>query len=161
MSLIHFYYDPTTEFDRLFEDALAARSCPGPRACASSVTVARNPTSESGERDIYRPRLDLHESKDTNIVTATFELPGLTSEGVVIDVHQTHLTVSGESAGSNSQEERSYVVRERRSGKFSRTLQLPFGTKPEDVKAKMENGILTITFPKTSPEQQAKRILIQ
>ena len=32
---------------------------------------------------------------------------------------------------------------------------------PEDVKAKMENGVLTITFPKTSPEQQAKRIVIE
>ena len=74
-------------------------------------------------------RLDLHESKDTNTVTATFELPGLTSERVAIDVHQNRLTVSGESARSDSQEERKYVVHERRSGKFSRTLQLPFGTK--------------------------------
>jgi HSP20 family protein len=105
--------------------------------------------------------LDLHESKDTNTVTATFELPGLTSEGVAIDVHQNRLTVSGESAVLDSEEERNYVVRERRSGKCSRTLQVPFGTKPEDVKAKMENGILTITFPKTSPEQQAKRIAIR
>ena len=74
-------------------------------------------------------RLDLHESKDTNTVTATFELPGLTSERVAIDVHQNCLTVSGESACSDSQEEGNYVVRERRSGKFSRKLQLPFGTK--------------------------------
>ena len=32
---------------------------------------------------------------------------------------------------------------------------------PEDVKAKMENGILAITFPKISPEQQPKRIVIE
>ena len=113
------------------------------------------------------------------MVTATFELPGFTSEGVSIDVHQNRLTVSGESVASDSEGERNYVVRERRSGNFSRTLQLPFGARvstwlafpstvdanatcqPEDVKAKMENGILTITFPKTSPEQQAKRIAIQ
>ena len=113
-------------------------------------------------------------------MTATFELPGFTSEGVTIDVHQNRLTVSGESTTSDSEEGRDYVVRERCSGKFSRTLQLPFGTKvsswssfsldigtltqrvqPEDVKAKMENGVLTITFPKTSPEQQAKRIVIE
>ena len=73
--------------------------------------------------------LDLHESKDTNTVTATFELPGLTPEGVAIDVHQNRLTVSGESAASDSEEERNYIVRERRSGKFSRTLQLPIGIK--------------------------------
>ena len=62
-------------------------------------------------------------------MTATFELPGLTSEDVAIDVHQNRLTVSGESTVSESEEGRDYVVRERRSGKFSRTLQLPFGTK--------------------------------
>ena len=73
--------------------------------------------------------MDLHESKDTNTVTATFELPGWTSEGVIIDVHQNRLTVSGESASSDVQEGTNFVVRERRSGKFSRTLQLPFGTK--------------------------------
>ena len=74
-------------------------------------------------------RLDLSEFKDTNTVTATFELPGLTSEGVAIDVHQNRLTVSGESTASESEEHRDYVVRECRSGKFSRTLQIPFGTK--------------------------------
>jgi len=74
-------------------------------------------------------RLDLYESEDTNTVTATFELPGLTSDGVAIDVHQNRLTVSGESAASESGEESNYIVRERRPGKFSRTLQLPFGTK--------------------------------
>ncbi|KAI9571799.1 small heat shock protein [Boletus coccyginus] len=150
------FYDITTEFDRLFEDALATRFYS--RACTPS-TVARQATSR--HQDVYRPRMDLHESKDTNTVTATFELPGLTSDGVAIDVHQNRLTVTGNSAASESEEERNYIVRERRPGKISRTLQLPFGTKPEDVKAKMENGILKITFPKTSPEQQAKAIVIE
>ncbi|KAI9571732.1 HSP20-like chaperone [Boletus coccyginus] len=106
-------------------------------------------------------RLDLYEPKDSNTVIATFELPGLTSDCVAIDVHQNRLTVSGQSVASDSEEGKSYVVRERRSGKFSRTLQLPFGTKPEDVKAKMENGILTVTFPKTSPEELATRVAVQ
>ncbi|KAI9570613.1 small heat shock protein [Boletus coccyginus] len=150
-----FFYDPTTEFDRFFADALVAR----PRACAPS-TVATHPASR--HRNVYHPRLDLYESKDTNTVTATFELPGWTSDCVAIDVHQHCLTVSGESAASaESGEERDYIVRERHPGRFSRSLQLPFGTRPEDVKAKMENGVLTITFPKISPEQQVKRIAIE
>ena len=62
-------------------------------------------------------------------MTATFELPGLTSDGVAIDIHQNRLTVSGESVVLDSEEGRNYVIHERRSGKFSQTLQLPFGTK--------------------------------
>jgi len=62
-------------------------------------------------------------------VTATFDLPGLKSEDVTIDVHHNRVTVSGESTTSNDREEDGYAVRERHYGKFSRTLQLPFGTK--------------------------------
>lgn len=51
MAFVQFYYDPITKFDRLFEDALAARSCP--RACAPS-TEARSTTPR--HRDVYHPR---------------------------------------------------------------------------------------------------------
>ncbi|KAG9309243.1 small heat shock protein [Chiua virens] len=156
MTLLHFYYDPVSEFNRLFEDALAARLCH--HASASSTETNRH--SAPKRHEIYRPRLDVYESKD-NTVSVTFELPGLTSDNVTIDVHQNRLIVSGEFPTSDSTEgERAYAVRERCSGKFSRTLQLPFGTKPEDVNAKMENGVLTITFPKTSPEQEPKRVTV-
>lgn len=69
--------------------------------------------------------MDLHESKDTNAVAATLELPGLTSEGVAIDVHQNRFTISGEPGSSDSQEEWSYIVCECRFGQLYRTLQFP------------------------------------
>ncbi|KAF7319816.1 SHSP domain-containing protein [Mycena kentingensis (nom. inval.)] len=53
-----------------------------------------------------------------------------------------------------------YAVRERRYGKFARTLQLPQGVKDEEIKANMENGVLTVTFPKSSPEQAPKKISV-
>ena len=126
--------------------------------------------------------MDLFEAQEGNLVTATFELPGLTSEDVAIDVQENRLTISG-NAGvrAHGTQEEGYAVRERQLGKFSRTLQLPVGTRvsffpetlrgtvmltgaPEqagDVNAKMENGLLTVTFPKVSPEQQPHRISIQ
>ena len=73
--------------------------------------------------------MDVKESNESNVMTATFELPGLKSEDIAIDLQQNRLTVSGESTTSNAVEGDSYAVRERRSGKFSRTLQIPFGTK--------------------------------
>jgi len=71
--------------------------------------------------------MDLHEDKDKNIVTASFELPGLKKEDVQIDVHNGRLTISAESKLSSERDESGYAVRERRYGKLSRTLQLPQG----------------------------------
>ena len=74
-------------------------------------------------------RMDLHEDKDKNLVTATFELPGLTKENVQIDVKDNVLSVSGESTVSSERDEKGYSVRERRFGKFARALPLPQGIK--------------------------------
>ena len=71
--------------------------------------------------------MDLHENTEANTVTATFELPGLTKENVDISVHDGQLTISGESKISSGHEESGYAVRERKVGKFSRTIKLPRG----------------------------------
>ena len=74
-------------------------------------------------------RMDLHEDKEKNLVTATFELPGLSKENVNIDVRDGVLSVSGESTVSSERDEKGYAVRERRFGKFARSLRLPQGIK--------------------------------
>ena len=121
----------------------------------------------------------MHEDKENNLVHATFELPGLKKEDVNIDVHNNRLTISGESKISSERDENGYAVRERRYGKFSRSLALPQGIKvcpsrsllrdddadqhshqPEEVKASLEDGVLTVTFPKATPEQAPKKITI-
>lgn len=126
--------------------------------------------------------MDIHEDEKQNIITATFELPGLKKEDVNIDVHNNVLTISGETKTSNEKDENGFVVRERRFGKFSRSVPLPQGVKvctaflhrrcvmdkcanpefaqAEDVKASLENGVLNVTFPKTTPEQAPKKVTI-
>ncbi|EPQ58544.1 HSP20-like chaperone [Gloeophyllum trabeum ATCC 11539] len=104
--------------------------------------------------------MDVHEDNQNNLVTATFELPGLKKEDVNIDVQNNQLSVSGETKISSERDENGYAVRERRYGKFSRTLPLPQGIKPEEIKASLENGVLTVTFPRTAPEAAPKKITI-
>jgi len=148
------YYEPffsLSDFHRLFDDTVSSRNTGG------------NNQRNEGQRDIlgtFQPKIDVHESQKENSVTATFELPGLKKEDVSIDVHNNRLIVSGETKSEKDVDHSGYVVRERRSGKFSRTLPLPAGTQPEQIKASMENGVLTVTFPKSSPEQAAKRVNI-
>ncbi len=73
--------------------------------------------------------MDLHEDASQNVVTVTFELPGVKKEDVNIEVHDGHLTVSGDTKVSEENEEDAYAHRERKSGKFSRTLRLPQGVR--------------------------------
>ncbi|KAH7885838.1 small heat shock protein [Phlebopus sp. FC_14] len=153
MSLMRFYYDPFTEFDRLFDDAFATRF--RPTSLGGETGRGRETAQRMTE---WRPRMDLIEGADT--VTAKFDLPGMKTEDVTVDVHGDRLIVSGESDVSESREEGGFAVRERAYGKFSRTLALPQGTKPDDVKAKMEHGVLTVNFPRAQPEQVPKRITI-
>ncbi|KAI0742747.1 small heat shock protein [Daedaleopsis nitida] len=141
------------DFDRLFDEAFNARSS-GPR------TVSEGGQLQNTSR-VMRPRMDLHEDREKNVVTATFELPGLAKENVQLDVKDNVLTVSGESSVSSEHNEKGYAVRERRFGKFSRSLPLPQGVKPEEIKASMANGVLTIAFPRTTPEMAPQKIAIQ
>ena len=68
--------------------------------------------------------MDVFEDPVTNMVTATFELPGVSRDNIAIDVYGDRLSISGEVTsyfGPNY----GYILRERRTGPFARTLQLP------------------------------------
>ncbi|KZT02487.1 HSP20-like chaperone [Laetiporus sulphureus 93-53] len=153
MSLTRFFTEPSyslSDFDRLFDDAFARRTD------LSQIAPFRGTTALSP----VVPKMDLHEDAKTNVVTATFELPGLKKEDVNIDVTQNTLTISGESKISSDRDENGYSIRERRYGRFSRSLSLPQGVKDKDIKANMESGVLTVKFPRSTPEQAAKKIPI-
>ncbi|KAK0204441.1 small heat shock protein [Desarmillaria ectypa] len=143
-----YYYEPFYNFDRLLDTF-------GSRPIGQQLTTSTDPTMS-----VFRPKMDLHEDSVKNNVTATFELPGLKKEDVQIDVHDGRLTISGESKVSSEYEEEGYAVRERKCGKFSRMLRLPQGVKEEEIKASIENGLLTVTFPKAAPETAPKKITI-
>ncbi|KAG2137911.1 HSP20-like chaperone [Suillus clintonianus] len=152
MSLVRTFYDSFTEFDKLFDDAFNARFRPSP-AIEGNTTLTQR-------RDRAFPRMDLHENTETKTVTASFELPGIKQQDVNIEIHGNRLTVSGESKRSENYEKGGYAVQERSYGKFSRTLQIPQGIQAEDIHAKMENGVLTVCFPKVGPDQQPQRVAI-
>jgi HSP20 family protein len=150
MSSTLFYYKPFADLDRLFMEAPGARHCHAGRQTNAGSKVVQT----------LKPRMDLHEDAKTNTVTATFELPGLNKDNVQIDVQNDRLSISGETKISSQQEESGYVVQERKFGKFARTLQLARGTTEDQIKASLKDGVLTVTFPKTTPEEAPKKISI-
>ncbi|KZT18834.1 HSP20-like chaperone [Neolentinus lepideus HHB14362 ss-1] len=157
MSLTNYFYEPYfpfADFDRLFDEAFSARTN------GNNGQQLQRHNTNTNEFRLIRPRMDVHEDEKANLVTATFELPGLKKEDVQIDAHNNQLTVSGESKVSSEHEENGYAVRERRFGKFARRLQLPQGVKPEEIKASMENGVLTVTFPRVGSEAAPQKITV-
>jgi HSP20 family protein len=50
---------------------------------------------------------------------------------------------------------------ERSYGTFQRSLRLPFPVEPQQVKAEFNNGVLTVTLPKTKAQERSHRIAIQ
>ncbi|KAF8153289.1 small heat shock protein [Crassisporium funariophilum] len=154
-----FFYEPFYDFDRIFDDALAVRQTPHNSGQAQRRIGSRSDNVDGAVR-AFKPRMDLHEDTEKNLVTAAFEFPGVSKENVQIDVDNGRLTVSAETKQSNERDENGYAVRERHYGKFSRTLQLPQGVKDDEIKAAMENGVLTVTFPKSTPELAPKKITI-
>ncbi|KAH0578413.1 Heat shock protein 16 [Termitomyces sp. J132] len=147
------YYEPLYHFEKLLDDAFSTR-------LANNDKQLQRRGQDAGVTGFLKPRMDLHENTESNMVTATFELPGLKKEDVSIDIHNSRLTISGESKISTEHNERGYAIRERRFGRFARTLQLPQGVKEEDIKAKLDDGVLSISFPKTSAEEAPKKITI-
>nr|CAD1842384.1 unnamed protein product [Ananas comosus var. bracteatus] len=71
------------------------------------------------------------------------------------------LQISGERSKEKEEKTDKWHRVERSSGKFLRRFRLPENAKLDEVKATMENGVLTVTVPKTEvkkPEVKAIEI---
>ncbi|KXN88454.1 Heat shock protein 16 [Leucoagaricus sp. SymC.cos] len=147
------FYEPFYNFDRFFEHAFS----PFAHATITSQQLERR---NAIVLRTFKPRMDLHEDSEKNVVSATFELPGVKKDDVRLEVQDGFLTVSAETKSSTEHGESGYAVRERRFGNFSRTLRLPKGVKDEEIKAAMADGVLTITFSRISLDQESKKITI-
>jgi len=93
----------------------------------------------------FVPPVDVHEEKDALVVVA--ELPGIKREDVEISIEKDVLTLKGQRAQAEEQENRRYHRVERNYGAFLRQFQLPTSVDAEKVEAKLADGILTVRLP--------------
>lgn len=90
--------------------------------------------------------LDVEENADAYIVRAN--LPGVSQDGISVNIHEDVLSVSAETAAENRDETSKMLIRERRFGRFSRSLRFPTNVDGDAVEASYEDGVLSITLPK-------------
>jgi len=121
--------------------------------------VLESPLDRGGTQFLsgWLPAVDLYEDKDSVIVKA--ELPGMKKEDIDISLHDGFLTLSGERKEEQKYESADSYRSERVLGRFHRTISLPCRVDADKIKATYQDGILSVTLPK-SEEAKPKQIAI-
>lgn len=106
-----------------------------------------------GERELGRA--DLSETDEG--FELQIDLPGLQKKDIHVEVADGLLTVAGERSDEREDKRRGYYLSERSYGSVRRSFRIPDTIKLDDVKAAFENGVLTLTMPKTEEAQKNAR----
>ena len=102
------------------------------------------------------PAVNVYAGQDGIVVVA--ELPGVEKDDLEVQAHRDTLTLRGTRRPAVQREE-AYHRRERRSGSFTRTIQLPYRVDPDRIAAQLENGVLRLNLPRPE-EDKPRRIAI-
>lgn len=112
-----------------------------------SSSVANMPSSARETSALANTRIDWKETPEAHVFKA--DLPGLKKEEVKVEVEDGRvLQISGERSREQEEKNDKWHRVERSSGKFMRRFGLPENAKMDQIRASMENGVLTVTVPK-------------
>ncbi|KAF3668409.1 18.5 kDa class I heat shock protein [Capsicum annuum] len=112
-----------------------------------SSTIANTPSSARETSAFANARIDWKETPQAHIFKV--DVPGIRKEEVKVEVEEGRiLQISGERSREQEEKNDQWHRMERSSGKFLRRFRLPENTKMGEIKAAMENGVLTVTVPK-------------
>ena len=110
----------------------------------------RNPLYGKNAKNLLKT--DVKETE--NSYDLAIDLPGFKKEDVHIDLKDGYLTISAEkSLDKEDKQEGRYIRQERYSGSCARSFYVG-EVRPEDIHAKYEDGVLSLSFPK---EEEKKR----
>ena len=97
------------------------------------------------------PKINVYEWKDKVGVIA--EIPGLSKKDLSVEVTDGVLTISGDKHKLFDVGDAKVIRRELKESSFKRQFELGEELNGKDIKAKFEDGILSIEIPKIEPEK--------
>jgi HSP20 family protein len=102
----------------------------------------------------WAPPVDIEEQDDAYVIEA--EVPGVRKDDVNIELISNELMITGEI----KEREREGILRKRtrRIGRFEYRVRLPEQVDPDNVEAKLKDGVLSVRVPK---HEHAERRRIQ
>lgn len=117
------------------------------------------PAFEPGLGLRHYPKINLREDEENVYVEAL--LPGVAPDDIDMNILGNTLTLSGERLPVEGQDDKqTWHRRERGTGKFMRTIELPVDIVADKVKAEYRHGLLRVTMPKAA-EAKPKKISVK
>lgn len=145
----HPFEEPREEFDRLW----------GSLTATPSVLAGWSPSTAAGGG----PTVNVAESAE--VVTVEAEVPGLDVGDIDIAATADELVLKGsrpastppvDGAAARAGRPVTWHRRERPVGAFERRVAMPVAIDPSRVEARLVNGVLTVTCPKSARAQPRK-----
>lgn len=108
------------------------------------------PTTGSGSQTWNHPQTNFHEDKTNFYIEVA--IPGMEKKDVRIELDNQYVHVYAEKTQEKTEGEHYRHI----ASKFQRSFSLPENVSKKAISGKVENGILTITCPKTEPTESKK-----
>ena len=139
------------EMDRLFDDfQLGSWRSPFRRSIFDVEPFWRSEVSWG-----KAPAVDVVEKDKAYEITA--ELPGIDQNNIEVKFSDGTLTIKGDKKVEKEEKKKDYYLSERRYGSFQRSFGVPDGVDADKIEATFNNGVLTITLPKTPEAQKSEK----
>ena len=97
---------------------------------------------------------DLADEGDKFVVTA--DMPRIKKEEINLHVGDDYIDISAEHKETEEEKKKKYLRKEHREMSIHRRMSLPERVKSSDVKAKLNDGVLTVEIPKEKPTPEPK-----
>ena len=112
------------------------------------------------ERNLSRDtfKIDIEETEKEYRIEA--ELPGVKKDEVSLNVEEDELCISINRTEEVNEEKKNYIHRERRVNSVNRRIRL-VNAALDEIKAKLDEGILSITIPKYEKSANSRKIEIE
>jgi HSP20 family protein len=105
----------------------------------------------------FVPAVDIYETEE--VLTLVADMPGVSPEGIRIDLKDDQLTVAGEVFESMGSGER-VLLKEYETGNYLRQFALGEVIDQSKITAQLKNGVLTLVLPKVE-KAKPRRIEIK
>jgi len=106
-------------------------------------------------------KIDIQDKDAEYLIEA--EMPGVKKEEIALNIDDDTLCISvnrAEETNQDGKDGKNYIHRERRSASVSRRVRLA-NAKLDEIKAKLDDGILTVTIPKDLKANTPRKIDIE